>query len=164
MSNPWKNSFNLPIQSTMKKIILGLAALWMLSALPASAQNRPLQDRIAALRIAFYTEKLDLSPDESAGFWPIYNEYLDKEKAIRESNKLDGKNLEFLSDAEAEQLIANSFDMEERQLDLKREYYQKLRKVIPVRKIAMLGRVERMFKERLMEEIIERRKQQRGGR
>lgn len=135
----------------MRKTTFGLALLFGLLPLFSQAQPRNMQDRIEALRIAFFTEKLQLTPQESQNFWPLYNEYQEKEKTIRQSYK-DDKSLELMSDAEAEKLIENTFLMEEQMLGLKKEYYQKMRKVLPVRKVALLSRIERQFKERLLEE------------
>jgi len=32
-------------------------------------------EKIESFRIAYFTEKLDLSPAEAETFWPLYNEY-----------------------------------------------------------------------------------------
>lgn len=135
----------------MRKTTVCLSLLLGLIPLLSQAQPRPMEERIDALRIAFFTEKMQLTPEESQNFWPLYNEYQDKEKSIRKSYR-DDKSLELMSDAEAEKLIENSFEMEEKLLDLRREYYQKMRRVLPVRKVALLSRIERQFKERLLEE------------
>ena len=36
-----------------------------------NAQN---EEKLKAQKIAFITQKLDLTPDESAKFWPLYNQ------------------------------------------------------------------------------------------
>jgi hypothetical protein len=135
----------------MRKATFCLSLLLGLTPLLSQAQPRPMEERVEALRIAFFTEKLQLTPEESQNFWPLYNEYQDKEKGIRKTYR-DDKSLELMSDAEAEKLIENTFEMEEKLLDLKKEYYQKMRRVLPVRKVALLSRIERQFKERLLEE------------
>lgn len=142
----------------MRKITFIIAlALGMLPLL-SQAQPRKLGDRIESLRIAFFTEKLQLTPDESKDFWPLYNEYEEAEKKIRQTYKNE-TSLELMSDAQVEDFIENSFEMEEKLLDLKKEYYGKMRKVLPLRKIALLNRVERQFKERLLEEWRDRQQQ-----
>ncbi|MBK7408544.1 MAG: hypothetical protein IPL49_02705 [Saprospirales bacterium] len=146
----------------MRKITLGFALIVGFLPLISWGQPRAMDDRIEALRIAFFTEKLQLTPEESQSFWPLYNEYQDKEKAIRKSYKND-KSLELMSDAEAEKLIETSFEMEEKTLQLKKEYYGKMRGVLPVRKIALLSRIDRQFKERLLEEWRNRQEQKRPG-
>jgi len=144
----------------MKKLLITLFVLSSLSLARAEAQ-RPLQDRIAALHSAFITEKLRLTPVESQNFWPIYNELREKERALKESYQ-PGKDILDMSEAEATTFINNYFQAESELLQMRREYYNRLKDVIPVRKIAMLNRVERQFKEMLLEEIQKRRAKRRA--
>jgi hypothetical protein len=144
----------------MKNIPL-IMALVVLLPLLGWSQPKRTGERIEAFRIGFFTQRLQLTPEESQQFWPIFNEMEEKERNIRKTY-MDDRRLELLSDAEAEQLIDNYFEMEEKLLQVKKEYYQKLRNVLPARKIALLPRIDRQFKERLLEEM--RNRQQGGGR
>ncbi|MGD1844438.1 MAG: hypothetical protein ACFB10_03495 [Salibacteraceae bacterium] len=60
------------------------------------------QDRLAAYKVAYLTEQLQLSPSEAQKFWPIYNEYQDKLDAIngetRRETRQKWMNLDNLSD------------------------------------------------------------------
>ena len=58
-------------------VVLGLFALF----LPQLSQA---QDRIRALKVAFITDKLKLTPEESEKFWPVYNQYEAEQKRIRQ--------------------------------------------------------------------------------
>ncbi len=49
-------------------------------------QNRPDKDKIKSLKIAFITERLDLSTKEAQTFWPIYNEYEEKGRRCAKKN------------------------------------------------------------------------------
>ena len=40
-------------------------------------------DKIKSLKIAFITERLNLSSDEAAVFWPVYNEHEDAIEKLR---------------------------------------------------------------------------------
>ena len=94
----------------MKKVLFCLTlaiGLLPLLSLAQPPQSRAVEERIQAFRIAFFTEKLELTPEESQAFWPLYNEYQEKERAIRESHRND-KSLELMSDEEAEKLIQNT--------------------------------------------------------
>ncbi|MCB0665633.1 MAG: hypothetical protein KDC80_07420, partial [Saprospiraceae bacterium] len=60
----------------MKKLLTNssLAAMMMLvSCIGLLAQERPVQERIEAQRVAFITQRVNLSPEEAQQFWPIYN-------------------------------------------------------------------------------------------
>jgi len=117
------------------------------------------KERIESLRIAFLTEQLDLSPEESQNFWPIYREMTSKIRNTRKEERVNKKELGELTDSEAEALILNNFETEAKILALKREYFKKLRTAIPPRKIAMLQPLEKRFKQRLLNRV---RKGQRG--
>jgi hypothetical protein len=64
----------------MKKILpvlIPLAFTLMLS-LPVLSQQPPMQRKggaLEAMKIAFITKRLDLSPEEAEKFWPIYYKY-----------------------------------------------------------------------------------------
>ena len=145
----------------MKNITFSLAIAFGLLPLLSWSQPRAMEERVEALRIAFFTEKLQLSPEESQDFWPLFNEFNRKERAIRKTYK-SNKSLELMSDAEAEALIDNLFIMEEEMLQLKKEYFGKMRAVLPVRKLAMLPHIDRQFKERLLREMRNRQQRPQG--
>lgn len=116
-------------------------------------------ERIKTLRIAFLTEKLELTPEESEKFWPIYREMSSKIRVLKKDERKKEKGLLEMSDQEAEAFILNNFEIEEKVLATKREYFGKLRTAIPPRKIAMLEPLERRFKQRLLNRV---RKGKRG--
>lgn len=113
------------------------------------------QEKIEALRVAFITQRLELSPAESEKFWPIYNEFKSKlneiERPRHRRMKAD------LSDKEAEDLLEKSLQAEEQKAKLKREYYGRLKKVVSAKKILELHRAERDFKHELIGRIREER-------
>lgn len=125
--------------------------------------------KLAAYRVAVFTEVLNLTADEAQGFWPVYNDYLDKREAIQQQLK-PSKQLDGMSDAEVEDYIKKYYELRGRELDLEKDLGQKLRKVLPVRKIAKIPVAEREFREALVKKLndirqkrIERR-QGGGGR
>jgi hypothetical protein len=61
----------------MKRILPLLIFLTLLLNLPGMSQ-RPQQRQggaLEAMKIAFITKRLDLSPEEAERFWPVYNKY-----------------------------------------------------------------------------------------
>jgi Spy/CpxP family protein refolding chaperone len=117
-----------------------------------------LADRMAARRAAFITQRLNLTEAEAQQFWPIFNDYTQKVQQIRAGVKAE-KPLDEMADADIEKIILADFDRDARELDLKKEYFQKLKKVISVRKIGKLYRAERDFKKELLEDLQEMRQQ-----
>lgn len=120
------------------------------------------QEKIRAYKIAFFTEKLQLTPEESKDFWPLYNQFESEREAIREKFDLKGKKIELMSDSELEDFIHKQLEMEEAQVKLKRDYTNRFMDVLPIRKVAMLQRTELQFKRVLLNEIKRRRDNHQG--
>jgi hypothetical protein len=136
----------------MKKIII--VCLSIVLSVSAFAQQGK---RIEAMRIAFITQRLNLTSEEAQQFWPVFNQFSEKMQQIK-GTKMDAP-LDEMSDADAEKMILTEFDKESRELELKKEYYQKLKKVLSVRKIAKLYRAERDFKNELVKYLKEAREE-----
>lgn len=130
-------------------VVLGVFALF----LPQMSQA---QDRIRALKVAFITDKLKLTPEESEKFWPIYNQYEAEQKRIRQKYRPD-EDLNTMSDQEVERAVLDRFEMEEELIKLKRDYFQRMKAFMAVRKIALLQRSEQEFNKELLRRIQEAR-------
>jgi len=121
-------------------------------------------ERIKALWVAFVTQELDLSPEESAKFWPVYNEYMEKERTLKKSKKKFGKlKIDELSNAEIDKHFNDMLSVDEQLITLKREYYVKLKTAIPPRKIVQLPQIEREFKKKIIQFLQTRRENSNGG-
>ncbi len=134
--------------------ILALSVLLMSSVL--FAQHKPDKDRIKSLKVAFLTERLDLSSKEAQTFWPIYNEYDEKRDAMREK-KHDQvyrkiRDAENLSEKEAGKLIEQYLTFEEQEEELDKNFIQKINKVISSKKTLLLLRSEYEFKKQLLKQ------------
>lgn len=123
-----------------------------LSVMAQIPPNRKQQ--IEAIKIAFITEKLDLTTDEAQHFWPVYNNY---QRDLQEIFKLRHQSkLNKVNDPENE--LNAELDFEERILDLKKKYKREFTKVLPVQKVLLLYKAEREFREQLIKQLRERRK------
>ncbi len=147
----------------MKKIFFAFACLVMAANLVAQPMQNGMKERVEAQRIGFITQHVNLTPEESQQFWPIYNEYTDKMQQIRNSNKGE-KSFDDMSDADTEKMIMSQFDRESRVMDLRKEYYQKFKKVISVKKIAKLYKAEQEFKGELLKQLQEMRQMKKNMR
>jgi hypothetical protein len=143
--------------TNMKKIGFLAVSLVFTFSLFAQNGNGKFNERMQSQRIAFITQRLALTPEESQQFWPIYNQFTEKVQQIR-SVKPD-KPLVDMTEAEAEKGILEGFDKDARELDLKKEYYQKLKKVISVKKISRLYVAERDFKAELLQRLKENKQE-----
>ena len=138
----------------MKKwIVASVLCGAFLLALPQLTQA---QDRIRALKVAFITDKLKLTPEESEKFWPVYNQYEAEHKRIRQKYRPD-QDINTLSDQEVERAVLDRFEMEEELIKLKRDYFQRMKGFMAVRKIALLQRSEQEFNKELLRRVQEAR-------
>ena len=153
----------------MKRIILIASTLFVASqigfAQPNQAKKGDRKEKIEAMKVAYITDKLDLTPKEAQQFWPVFNEFDDKLKGLRQERRKDTKdgmdNLDQLSDKEVETLIDSEIGYRQRELDLMKEYHAKFKAVLPARKVAKLYRAQEDFKRELLKKIQERKENKR---
>lgn len=141
----------------MKNLLITLVLIFAFSAASFSQRG----ERIQSLRIAFITEKLELTPKESQAFWPIYNELRDKMDVLGE-NEIRKRDLMNITDEEADALLQKRFEIEQKRLDLKREYFNQLKQVLPSRKLVRLPKAEQQFKRKLLDRMKQRRNRREG--
>lgn len=152
----------------MKRILLTTLLTGVLATL-VLAQKQPKperEERVQAYRVATYTNILKLTAEEAQGFWPVYNEFSDNREKLQAQYKPE-KPLDSMSDSEVEDQVKRHFELKQRELDLEKDLYQKLRKVLPMRKIAKIPLAEREFREALvkkLQENRERKMERRNGR
>ncbi|MFK7783052.1 hypothetical protein, partial [Psychroserpens sp.] len=105
--------------------------------------NGKMKERIKAQKIAFITEKLDLTTEEAQQFWPIYNAHEKEMEMLRINGREKRRNLniETISDTEAKNALNDLLAFEKEQQELKADLVENLLKVIPAKKIIALMKV-----------------------
>ncbi|MBK8353862.1 MAG: hypothetical protein IPL13_00425 [Saprospiraceae bacterium] len=70
--------------------IMLFAFVYSLTGVQAQQGNKKGQigDRIQAQMVAYLTSELSLTPQEAEKFWPLYNEYKNKERLVKEAKSL----------------------------------------------------------------------------
>lgn len=140
-------------------------ATLFLSVAIVTGQGRPGMDKIKSLKVAFITERVDLTSNEATMFWPVYNEHEDALAQIRRKERLEIKSkmvdFENLSDTEANKLLDQLIELEKEKQQLNVEFLSNIREVISPKKTFLLIKAEEDFKRRLLKQIQQRR--QGGG-
>lgn len=133
---------------TFMLVFLAFNTLW---AQPKSGKpGQPgKKEKIEALRIQYFNEKLSLSETEQKNFWPLYNEFKQKEKALRDSFKRQYKpnDIVFMNDKQAEEFLNAGIKLQDDQNTLFKMYIDKFKKVLPIKKVAMLPMLEKSFRK-----------------
>lgn len=110
---------------------------------------------LEARRIAFITTELSLTPEEAQVFWPVYNEYNEKrnQMMIRHRNmRREQQSIEELSQEELLQIADADISNMEEMVALRREYHEKFKKILPIKKVIQLYDAERDFNRFLYKE------------
>lgn len=115
------------------------------------------KDKVEALRVNFISKKLELSTNESEKFWPVYNEYNDKVKAVRKNLRQSFRKApENLTEKEAEELIQLDLKSKQAEVDLHKTYSEKIKGIIGVKKLVKLRNAEEEFKREIINSIKEK--------
>ncbi len=144
----------------MKKILFTLLLFCSVGILAQGGE------RIKALKRAHITDALDLTASEAEKFWPIYNAHEDKMESIRKEGreafkKARANGIDNLTDEQANTIIENGIKHKTLELEYTKQLIEKLRTVLPPKKIVKMHRAEEQFKRRLLE-LMKERKNRRG--
>ncbi len=138
----------------MKKI--GLVLLMAVFAVAAFGQKKK-NDKICAAKIEFIKKKLALTADEEKKFTPLYNAFSEEGEALRTSFKskvnLADIDLTFMTDEECQELINSIAEQKQKELDLIKKYTAAFKKILPVKKVAMIFKAEYEFKRLLVRKL-----------
>lgn len=134
-----------------------IASLLLLFPFLLQAQGRGARSQeIESFKVAFLTQKMDLTPAEAKIFWPIYNDFQKEQNALRKLRmqnvisfrKVD--EIDNLSDAEVQTLITNELDFKQRSLNVEKKYYTKLKTSLPIKVVGKYYRSQEAFKKELL--------------
>jgi len=150
----------------MKRILalIPICVFLVMPLLPGQIlPDGPPRERLEAMKVGFITEKLALTPEQSQGFWPVYNEFQEKQETLRREARPQ-RRLAQMNDNEIQAMLNKQLDAEAKLLELRRTYMVRLQDVITIRQVALLQQAERDFNKQVVERLLEmrRRRNKRG--
>lgn len=108
-----------------------------------------LKGDVEGQREAIVTEILQLSAEDGRVFWPIYREYDKELRALNaagaEAVRAYARDFQHLTDAQADQLLSKSFQVESQRVDLKKKYYDKMKAALSATTAARYFEVDRQL-------------------
>jgi hypothetical protein len=132
--------------------------IMILLQLQVNAQERSAE-KIKALKIAYITERLSLTPEEAEIFWPVYNDFENRKGEINHSRRKIGEefnlNQETLSDAEITNLLDEGIKLNKEESELTLKFDKKLREILPPAKVMKLYIAEIQFRNYLINKFRE---------
>ena len=133
----------------------------------AIAQDGPFirkkKEQIKALKVAFITDELSLTPDEATKFWPLFNAFEDKQQEIKKQklkgylDRMDDDSFDKLSEKEAATMLAQMESTEDELYQLKKKFVTSLKGVISPVKILKLKKAEENFNRKLLQQYRDRK-------
>ncbi|MGQ9846370.1 MAG: hypothetical protein ACUVQP_02550 [Bacteroidales bacterium] len=138
------------------KVLYLVLFVFIASSLLAQPNTCKHHEQIKAQKIAFLTEKLDLSVQEAQVFWPIYNEYEKKKDDIFNAQRDLAQKMmksDNLSEKEMETLTDKYIELEQTEAKLLSDYHLKFKKVLPIKKVMILYTSDRLFKRELLKQL-----------
>ncbi len=146
----------------MKKTIL--FTLLLFTTLISTAQRNDKFKRIKAKKIAFITERLDLTENEAEKFWPLYNKFeKEKHKLFKQEketikNKINAAGgVEKISEQEAKKCL-DLFHKIKSSLEAKKTaFHNDLLEFLSAKKVLQLEVLEHRFNKSMLKRFKERR-------
>jgi len=137
----FKKSLNMK-----KKLGVLLAILISINYICYGQAQEANSKKVDSLQVAFFNEKLALTPDESDKFWPVYNNYKNEIKDARKESESD------------------PIALEEKLLNIRKKYKNDFKKILDsddrVNKVYVL---EKDFREMLRNELLDRQSKDPDG-
>ena len=115
---------------------------------PGPQEKIPSHEEIRNMKIAFFADMLQLTPEQSEKFWPLYNEYWNERLKIgqrrRELHRVvrDGK--------AGEQQLKEMLEIMDAERQVAADYTARFRRVLPVDKVAKIFVADEDFKNFLI--------------
>lgn len=135
------------------------AILFLVNVVQVDAQHRfknKRAERVESMKVAFLSQKMDLTPAEATVFWPVYNELREKLEELQREHKIKELQVRGEDESAARELIYLNLANEQKKLDLHKEYFEKLFDIISARKVILLKTAEDQFRRELLKEIRNR--------
>lgn len=120
-------------------------------------------EKFRSMKIAFFTERLELTPGEAEKFWPAYNEYEKEKREISRHRHFRHRNideqLENMTDEEAEKKVDEMMEGRKKEVQLSTAFHEDLKKIFPPKKVMRFYITEIQFREYMLRKI----RDERGG-
>ena len=129
----------------MKKLylILAFVGIAVFAKAQEGATEKKQQD-IEALKVAFISRELALTPDEAQKFWPIYNQYTNEMKTVVKDDQ-------------------DVLDRDEKVLNIRKRYRDQFTKVLGAQRMNKMYNAEGRFRQLLIKSMRNQRQTPRNN-
>jgi len=116
---------------------------------------RETSERMEALRIAFITERLALTPDESKAFWPMHEAFEAQLEAQRDAMRTQKDNFDAsnASDAELQKFVEDLAEQRKSMVDLESEHLLEVAELLGAERALKLPEMKRELARNIRERM-----------
>jgi hypothetical protein len=109
--------------------------------------------RIKQIKTAYITAKLELTPEQSAKFWPLYNEYQEEMFAVQKQIRQNNSPLQ----TNGKDQVMNELALDDKKTGIRRHYANEFLKIMPPEKLSLLYKSEKDFNDEAVKKLKESR-------
>ena len=143
----------------IKFFLLLISVMTFAFSINAQESKTDKEQEIKSQKIAFFSDKIGLTPAEAQVFWPIYNDYWAKKNKIiadrKEKMTYFANSSENMSNDEMIQYADQYIRYEMELAELLDEYHKEFKKILPINKVMKIYLADYEFKISLLKKIRE---------
>jgi hypothetical protein len=151
----------------MKKNELLLIPLFLVITVISYAQQgegRIDFEKFKSQKIAFLTEKMNLTPQEAQNFWPVYNQFEKERMEIQHQRRdLEQKTRDENVKMTDQEIIKTTRDISatfKKEAEYAASYNEKFLKILPPQKVLQLYRAENQFRSHMFDQYRRSREEE----
>ena len=149
------------MKNTIRFFVITFVMFVFLTKLSGQFDER--MERFQAQRVAYFTEKMQLTPQEAERFWPVYNDYTNRKNKLEEESrnilKFLSRNSANMAERELLESMNNYIQLQEKIQQPLTEYHKEYLKLLPPQKVAMIYATETQYRNFLLNQIRDNRQE-----
>lgn len=138
-------------------MVPGLLLIMLTATFTEGYAQRKNEDEIRKIqdaKIAIITNRVNLTPEQSKDFWPIYNDFSRQKRELHRSmRQLISNKDEARSEDQVMSNLKEVQGLKQKELELEKDYQAKFLTVISAKQLVELYKAERTFNEMLIQRL-----------
>jgi len=118
-----------------------------------------MRQQIHDAKVSMISNRLKLTAEQSEKFWPIYNEFSEKRRSLRRSQRkvINERRDGGITDKAALENLKEVQELKQKEVDLEKQYQDRFLSVISPSQLAELQSAEKSFNDMLLQRLDRKR-------
>jgi hypothetical protein len=108
--------------------------------------------RLEMIKETFLARRLNLTPEQSKAFWPLYHQFVQDQTAVRIAKKDNLQETQTNGSQQAEKELQYETEL----VNIRKHYLDEFMKILPPDKVSVLYKSEHDFNEEVVRQLSER--------